>query len=151
MYTSDPEKVMEHLRGMSNNLISLTYPQAGVELEDEIGVFKKMDIEVDGYHLTLLFNKADYGEYYLETFQILGKHFTFLPFHLVVKMACHMLGGHNLSFVEFYQDNRKIYCWSVCVDRTGKPIPSPIESETKSCEFEGFAYKHMHLDQLNFY
>ena len=40
--------------------------------------------------------------YYLESFQILGKHAPFLPFCLVVKLGCMFLGSHQLALVEFY-------------------------------------------------
>ena len=147
----NPESILENLRIVSKYLIPYTLPQASQEEEEYIAPLKKIDMEVDGYSLVVHFNKADYEDYYLETFQILGENSPFLPFHLVVKLARKMLGGHHLSLVEFFQDNRKIYCWSVCLDRHGRPIPSPIESESKSCEFEGFEYKYMHPSQLNFY
>ena len=153
LYKAEPERAMDSLRAVSKHLIPLTFPfpKSRIEDEEDIAILKKVEEDVDGYSLILHFNKANYGKYYLESFQVLGKHSPFLPFHLVVKLAQRMLGGHYLSFVEFYQENRKIYCWSVCVDKEGKPIPSPIEDETESCEFEGFEYKYMRPNQLNFY
>jgi hypothetical protein len=147
----DIEDIIEGLRNLGEYLIPYNFPRSKTDVEEDISDFKKAEVEVDGYTAIIHYNKADYGEYYLETAQVLAKNAPFLPFHLVVKLARKILGGHNLSLVEFYQDNRKIYCWSVCVTRDGKPVPSPIESKSQSCEFEGFAYKYMHPSQLNFY
>ena len=146
-----PADVLETLRIVSQHLVPYTFPMAPAEFEEDIAPLKKQEIEVDGYSIIVHFNKADYKRYYLESLQILGKHSPFLPFHLVVKLAQRMLGGHHLSLVEFYQDSRKVYCWSVCVDKQGKPMPSPIEDETQPCEFEGFEYAYMQASQLNFY
>jgi len=146
-----PIEAIDTLRNVSNYLVPYTFPRAPVELEEEISPLKKLDVEIDGYSVIIHFNRADYKRYFLESVQVLGKHSPFLPFHLVVKIAKRMLGSHYLSLVEFYQENRKVYCWSCCVDKEGKPIPSPIENKTKPCEFEGFEYKYMHPNQLNFY
>jgi len=145
------EITVDNLRSVGEMLIPYNFPLAHKDLEKDIAPLKKSEVEVDGYSLIIHFNKAKYKGYYLETFQIYNKYGPFLPFSLVVKMACKSLGGHLLSLVEFYQDDRKVYCWSVCVDEDGKPRPSPIEEESEPCEFEGFAYKYMHPDQLNFY
>ena len=148
---NNPMECLEHLREVAEYLIPHTYPVSPASVEEEISVLKKMEFMVDGHNVVVYFNKANYGGYFLETFQILGKNSPFLPFQVVVKLAQVMLGDHYLSFVEFYQDDRKVYCWSVCVDQEGKPKPSPIEETTVPCEFEGFEYKSMHINQLNFY
>jgi hypothetical protein len=145
------DSVIDGLRRMGDVLVPYNFPRAHVDFEEDISDFKRADIDADGYSIILHYNKADYGRYYLETAQILAKHAPFLPFHLVVKLARKILGGHCLSLVEFYQENRKIYCWSVCLTKDGKPVPSPTDRKSLSCEFEGFTYKYMHPSQLNFY
>lgn len=145
------DETIENLRAVGEQLVPLNFPLAPKQVEHDIAPLKKAQLEVDGYSVTIHFNKARYKRYCLETFQVYNENGVFLPFSLVVKLACKMLGSHLLSLVEFYQDDRKIYCWSVCLNDAGKPIPSPIEEESKPCEFEGFAYKYMHPDHLNFY
>jgi hypothetical protein len=151
MYKEQPEQLMEHLRQASTLLISYTFPLAPIEYEDDIGPLKRMEMTVDGYELVIYFNKADYDDYYLETFQTFSRNSVFLPFNLVVKLARRMLGTNHLSLIEFYQDNRKVYCWSVCVDKEGKAITSPTDDESESSEYEGFEYKRMSPNQINLY
>jgi len=151
MYAEKPEHLMETLRRASKHLIPHTFPLEEIEVEDDIGTLKRMEMTVDGYEVVIYFNKADYDDYYLETFQVFSKNSVFLPFNLVVKLACRMLGSHHLSLIEFYQDNRKVYCWSVCVDKDGKAIASPTDEESEFSEYEGFEYKRMHPDQINLY
>jgi hypothetical protein len=151
MHTKKPEQLMETLRRASEHLIPYTFPLEKIELEDDIGALKRMEMTVDGYEIVIYFNKADYEDYYLETFQTFSKNSVFLPFNLVVKLAQRMLGTRYLSLIEFYQDNRKVYCWSVCIDKEGKAIASPTDDESESGEYEGFAYKRMSPNQINLY
>ena len=74
-----------------------------------------------------------------------------MPFGLICKLAKRFLGSHHLSLVELFKDNRKIYIWSVCVDRRGRPIQAPYEIDTEECNFEGFNYLYMQPNQVNFY
>jgi len=151
IYLEKPEQIFENLRRVADHLIPYNFPLAAMELEDDIGTLKRMALTVDGYDVVVCFNKADYEDYYLEVFQVFSRYSIYLPFHLVVKMACSMLGNQHLSFIEFYQDNRKVYCWSVCVDDSGKPIPSQTEGEGVSKRYEGLEYKQMHPSQINLY
>jgi hypothetical protein len=145
------EEKIENLRNLGNQLVDYNFPLSPMELEYDIACLKKTEVLVDGYNIVIHFNKAFYGSYYLETFQIFNKHAPFLPFSLVAKLAQKTLGSHHLSLVEFYQQDHKIYCWSVCVDERGRPIPSPIQDESKIKTFEGFEYKYMMPEQLNLY
>jgi hypothetical protein len=151
MLKDQPAQILENLRRVADYLVPYNYPLAGMELEDDIGALKRIEMAVDGYELVVCFNKADYEDYYLETFQIFSKNGIYLPFHLIVKLAKYMLGSYHLSFIEFYQDNRKVYCWSVCIDDRGKPIPSPNEEDAVAREYEGFEYMQMHPSQINLY
>lgn len=142
---------LEQLRSLGEFLVPYNFPLAPKGDENDLSVLKKTELEIDGYTVVVHFNKSFYDDYYLETFQIIGKNSPFLPFSLVVKLACRVLGKHYLSFVEFYEQNRKNYCWSVCLDLDGRAIPSPIEEESFSCEYEGFEYFYLNPNQLNFY
>lgn len=142
---------IEILRNLADHLVGYNFPLGPMENEYDISCLKKTEVEVDGYGLVIHFNKAWYGSYFLETFQVYNKHSPFLPFSLVAKLAQKTLGSHFLSLVEFYQKDYKIYCWTVCVDERGRPIQSPIKEKIKIKNFEGFQYGYMKPDQLNLY
>ena len=145
------DEKIEIIRNLSNHLVDYNFPLSPMDFEYDIACLKKAELDADGYSIVIHFNKAFYGKYYLETFQIFNKHAPFLPFSLVAKLAKKTLGSHHLSLVEFYQQDRKIYCWSVCVDERGRPIVSPIQDQSKPKMFEGFEYRSMHPGQLNLY
>ena len=140
---------IEHLRSLGERLVPLNFPRNDPRLEDDIHAMKLIERTVDGYHLVIYFSKADYKDHFLETVQIFGNSIPFLPFSLVVKIAKKFLGGHHLSLVEIPKANRKVYCWTVCVDREGKPMASPYEIKSEICNFEGFEYAYMQPDQIN--
>lgn len=142
---------VEQLKRLGTRLIPYNFPLAPQEWEKDISPLKKADLTVDGYDLTIHYNMAKYQDYYLETFQVMGQHFPFLPFHLVVKLAVKALGTQHLSLVEFYQDNKKVYCWSVCKDDDGTITDKPIVGRSELCEFEGFNYHYLNPEHLNFY
>ena len=88
-------------------------------------------VTVDGYSMLLYFHKVAYEGNFIEVLQVTPTKSIYLPFNVVIKVACKGLGGHNLSFFQFYhhQDNAKIYCWSVLVDSKGRPLPNPFEKQ----------------------
>lgn len=142
---------LDNLRNLAKDLVPYNFPQAPVDLEYYIAPLKKTEVEVDGYTVVFHLNRALYVDYYLETFQVFNKYAPFLPFHLVTKLAKKALGGHFLSLIEFYQDDKKIYCWSVCLDKRGKPISPPNKQKSRSKIFEGFEYMYVMPEQLNLY
>jgi len=145
------DETLENMRKMGEVLTPYNFPHNDPKIEDDLNAIKIMEGVVDGYRVQMHYNRADYGDHILETFQIFGHSAAFLPFAVVVKLAKKMLGGYNLSLVEIFKDNRKIYCWTVCVDKTGKPLPAPHEADSEHCVYEGFQYIYMHPSQINFY
>jgi hypothetical protein len=148
------KKLQEHvreMRGLGDVLVPYNFPKAPAEWEDTINILKAREITVDGYTAVVHYSKGDYDDHYLETLQILGKNSPFLPFHVVCKLAKSFLGEHELSLVEIFRENRKIYCWTLTVDMTGKPIPSPFEGDVEKCNYEGFEYGMLQPDQVNFH
>jgi len=148
---SNFDSKIEMMRNVADELVPYNFPMGPVELEYHISPLKKGEVEVDGYTIVFHFNRALYNDHYLETFQMYNKYAPFLPFHLVTKLAKKALGGHMLSLIEFYQEDHKIYCWSVCLDERGRPISSPIKEKSKPKVFEGFNYHYMTPEQLNLY
>jgi hypothetical protein len=145
------EDHVEHMRNLGDMLIPYNFPKAPAEWEDDINILKATEMVVDGYTIVVHYSKADYETHYLETLQILGKNAPFLPFVLICKLAKRFLGEHELSLIEVVRDNRKVYCWTLTVDRDGKPIPSPFDQETEPCQYEGFHYSYMKPDQVRFH
>ena len=154
------KKLQEHvreMRGLGEVLIPYNFPKAPAEWEDTINILKAREIVVDGYSVVVHYSKGMYDEsdnapaHYLETLQVLGKNSPFLPFHVICKLAKSFLGGHGLSLVEIFRENRKIYCWTLTVDLNGKPMPSPFEGDIERCNYEGFEYGMLQPDQVNFH
>jgi len=138
------QEAIDNIRNLSEYLIPLTYPQNNPHLEDDIAVLKTIDgIDVDGYSVVIYFNRADYDDYYLETLQVYGKYTPFLPFPIVVKLALHILGGHELRFTEFYQDGRKMYCWTVC----RIPLERSYSPKNPNKDITSFGSSHKSDDQ----
>lgn len=142
---------LDALRNMAFNLVPYNFPVGPVELEYYISPLKRSEATVDGYSIVFHLNRASYNDHYLESFQVYNKYAPFLPFFLVAKLARRALGSHHLSLVEFYQEDRKIYCWSVCLDARGRPIDTPIKERMDNRVFEGFRYGYMKPEQLNLY
>jgi hypothetical protein len=105
---------------------------------------------IDGYSIILHFNVADYHSHLVETVQIIGKNNPFLPFNLVLKIARRFLGNSHLNITEFLKDNRKIYCWTICLDRRGRPIPNQ-HGRVNPLSYEGFQYNYIEQTQMRFY
>ncbi len=148
---SNFDSKIDDLRNLSMDLVPYNFPLGPVELEYYIAPLKRTEVDVDGYSVVAHFNRASYNDHYLESLQVYNKYAPFLPFSLVAKMARKSLGSHHLSLVEFYQEDRKVYCWSVCLDTRGRPIASPMNERSDSRVFEGFQYAYMTPEQLNLY
>lgn len=146
MHTSLDETI-EQMRAMGEQLI----PHNGPASEMDLHVMKTRDVTVEGYELVLYYTKTKYENHFTEILQIYGKNAPFLPFFLVCKMAKKFLGPAELSLVELFRGNRKVYCWTVNVDEDGKPIRSPFDGDAEDCTYEGFKYSYLQPSQVNFY
>lgn len=147
------DEVIESMRTLGEIIVPFNYPKTAISrtMEDELSFFKEREAMIDGYSVFLVFQKSDYDSYFLETLQIYSKSSPFLPFNLICKLGKRFLGSHHLSLVETFRNNRKIYCWSVCVDDHGRPIECPYNIVTEDCEFEGFNYLYMQPSQVKFF
>jgi hypothetical protein len=75
----------------------------------------------------------------------------FLPFHVVTKIARRALGGHHLSLIRVPTDGRVYYCWTICTDKEGRPLPFQHPGKMTKCEFEGFEFGLLSSDSVNFH
>lgn len=153
MFYKEPklDEIVDNMRKLGEMLIPYNFPLAPITLEDDLAIFKERETVVDGYPIILHYQKSDYQKHFMETLQIYGKSSPFLPFNLVCKLAKRFLGSKHLSLVEIFKNNRKIYIWSVCVDKEGQAISSPYDTETEDCQFEGLNYLYMQPNQVNFF
>ena len=143
--------VVEILRNSGNHLIPYNFPLNDKSLEDYVGVLKNSVCDVDGYTVHFHFSRADYGEHFLETCQINGEHIPFLPFNLVIKIGQIFLGSHYLSFIETFRKGKKYYCWTVCVDKEGHPIPWQYPTKMCKKDYEGFEYFAIASSEIKFH
>lgn len=153
LYEQKPlDEVIQNIRSLGEMLVPHNFPLVPLMVgEDDLAVLKERELIIDGYEIVVNYQKSDYADHLLETLQIYGKNSPFLPFNVICKLAKRFLGSHHLSLVELFRHNRKLYIWSVCVDRTGKPLPAPYDQDTESCEFEGFNYLYLQPNQVNLF
>lgn len=146
------DEVVKNMKSMASMLIPYNYPLNPLALfEEDLEIFKERDAAIDGYSIILHYQISDYDSYYLRTLQIYNKIGPFLPFNLVVKIAKKFLGEEQLSLVEVFKSNRKIYCWSLAVDKENKPVETPYISDSHPCFFEGFKYLYLTPANVFFY
>ncbi len=143
--------VIEEMKKVGDYLVPYNWPQNNPELEADLHSLKSRVIDVDGYSIMIHFNRADYTTHYVETLQIMAERYPFLPFSLVSYIGKKFLGEHQLYLVELVKDNRKIYCWTITLDKNGKPIEPQSKLRSETCDYEGFEYEYMQPSQVNFY
>jgi hypothetical protein len=141
--------IVQEMKSFGTFLMAYNHPRVPQKDEEEVNFIKTRDVYVDGYNVILHYNKADYGTHYLETLQVLSKYSPFLPFSLVCKIGKKFFGESNLSLVEVFKDNRKVYCWTKITDAEGNAVVGQIEQEARS--YEGFSFRLMNPKSVNFY
>lgn len=151
---------VRQMKQMGTLLLPQSFPLGKPEDEDVISCLKQREIVVDGYDLVLYFNRCRYLDVDLETLQMFGKYFSFLPFRLACKVAYKFLGDKELSFIEvthYKTPNvmdeyaRKIYVWAVYYNNQNQPIPSPFAKKSSLCNYEGFSYLQVDKEQVAFF
>jgi hypothetical protein len=128
---------IEQMKSMAEILLPFTFPVVDFKVEQDVLLLKQRTITVDGYDLLICYSKADYNEYFLESLQVQSAVAPFLPFTIVCKLGRAFLGSHKLSYIEFFRNNKKVYCWTLkSID--GRPLPP--DENNKPATFEGFDY-----------
>jgi hypothetical protein len=154
------DKTVREMKNLARVLLPESFPIRSPEQEDIISCLKQREVTIDGYEVILYFNNCSYGDITLETLQIFGKHFTYLPFYLICKCAYKFLGEKELGLVEvmsFGKKNelvddmaRKIYVWTVYY-KDDKPIASPFAREIKHCSYDGLEFSQVEQNELMFF
>ena len=143
--------IVKEMKAVGEVLMPFNFPQVPFNAEDDLSIFKARHAVIDGYRVFVHYQKSDYGEYLIETLQINNSTAPFLPFQLICKLGKRFLGHRHLSLIEFFKENRKIYVWSVCMDRKGSPVEIPNVTRVEPCEFEGFKYSYLQPSQVDFF
>jgi hypothetical protein len=143
------ENTVEQIKSMGEFLIDYTFPEISYEAELLTIPLRDNEIIFDGYEIRCSYNKSRHDDHYLETLQIIGKDFPFLPFNLVCNLAKVFLGEAHLSFIDLLKDGRKIYIWTCRRDFKDKKIP-PKEEDVEEANYEGFHYHILKKEAINF-
>ena len=145
------DDAIDTLRTMGEHLIPYNYPKNHPALEDYIGFFKTILTEVDGYTVRVHFNKMDYGTHFVETCQMSGENIPFLPFPVVAKIGQKFLGSSHLSLIEQAIRGKMYWCWAICTDGTGRPMPWMHPMKTHSREYNGFEFQFVKPGEVDFH
>lgn len=147
----DFETALDRLLAVGEQLVPYN---SDTKLENDIHMLKTVEVMVDGYEFELYFHKLAYEGNFLELVQLSPSRTIFLPFNVVVKVARKALGGHHLSFVQYFDRNgsHRIYCWSVYRDQRGRPLPYPFSKKNSEHRvFDGVEYDQLDPKELNIY
>lgn len=139
---------VKEIKNVGNLLISHTFPMVGFKHEQEVLPLKQRNLVVDGYEVLLCYSKANYGNYFLESIQIQAVYSCFLPFVLVCKLGQLFLGNDNLSYIEFFREEKKIYCWT---SRSKNNITFPPDPQSLQGNYEGFNFSFLQPGSIDLY
>lgn len=115
---------IEEMRNVGDLLVPHSVPNVSFYEEREVDILKRRSIWIDGYHIAVLFSKSDFGKFCLESLEVSNLTGPFLPMIVACKVAIKFLGGHELKLSEHWVLGRKVYIWTIRVDKKGRPIPS---------------------------
>lgn len=130
-------KTVKEMKSMADMLVPHTWPQADFKVEQDVLCLKQRIITVDGYEVNVCLSRADYKKYILDSLQIQSQNGPFIPFNIVCKIGIVFFGKTLLSYIDFFRNDKKVYCWAI-KHFDGK-ILNPSHSEP--AEFEGFKYQ----------
>lgn len=152
-YSKEIDQSVQELKNLGKILIPYNYPKTKLgNEEDDLLVFKTRLFVVDGYSLVAHYQRCEYDDYYLDILQIYGDYSTFLPLPVICKLAKKFLGNKELSLVEAYKDNRKIYCWTLYLNKKEEVIPSPHlkDEEWKHGSYDDMQYFYVPPNKVFF-
>ena len=109
---------------------------------------KQRSIAVDGYETMLCYSDAQHKEYLLSSLQIQSSHGPFLPFTVICKIGKEFFGMKKLSYIEFFRNNKKVYCWTI-KSRDGKRLYPG--KKTSAGSYEGFNYRILHPGSVDLF
>ncbi len=141
-------KIIKEMRAVANHLIPHTFPQAEFSDEQDVLCLKQRTTNIDGYEAILCYSDAQYKEYLLSSLQIQPVHGPFLPFAIVCKIGKAFFGSRNLSYIEFFRNNKKVYCWTIKSREGKRMFPG---KKTKPGSYEGFDFRILHPGSVDLF
>lgn len=145
-------QVIDEMKAIGDMLVPHNYPSKTSKSENDILALKTRVISIDGYSVGIYFSRADYKDFFIETLQVFGEKAPFLPFCIVVELGKRFLGGHHLYLVEVIRNEQKVYCWTIYLDKDGRPIPSVVPiKKVEDCTYDGFQYQYLYPSAVNFH
>ena len=142
------QKIVKEMSDMARMLVPHTYPLVDFQEEQDVMFLKQRHLAIDGYDLIICLSEADYGESTLISLQIQSAQGPFLPFALICKIGRAFLGEKHLSFIEFFRNNKKVYCWTI--KKNGERLMRPAKS-TKAGSYEGFDFRILHPGSVDLF
>jgi hypothetical protein len=137
MHEKSCEETVKDIKNIAELLIPYTFPKVDFKTEQQVLALKQTNLTIDGFDLITYYSKSDYQDHYLESLQLQSLYAPFLPFTVVCKAAQLFLGFTGLSYIEFFRNSRKIYCWTL---RTADGKRLPPDKKSKPSTFEGFSF-----------
>ena len=141
-------KTIKDMRSMASTLIPYTYPKADFKDEQDVLCLKQRTITVDGYEVILCYSDAEYKEYVLSSLQIQPVQGPFLPFTLICKLGKEFFGYKNVSYIEFFRNNNKVYCWTIKSREGRRLFPG---KKTKPSSYEGYKFRILHPGSVDLF
>ena len=141
-------KTIKEMQSLATQLIPHTFPQVEFSEEQHVLCLKKRTTTIDGYEVILCYSDAQYKEYLLSSLQIQPIHGPFLPFAVVCKVARAFFGSRNLSYIEFFRNNKKVYCWTIKAREGKRLLPG---KKTKPGSYEGFYFRILHPSSVDLF
>ena len=138
---------IDEMRAAANQLVDYTTPKASKRTEADIDCLKQRRIVVDGYEIAIHFSCADYDVCRIESLEIVGVYVPFLPMYLVCKVASLFLGSCELKYAESFKRGRKVYIWTIAIDKRGRPI-RVTKDDLQTCSYEDFVFSYLESELL---
>ena len=140
------------LKRLGKLLIPHNYPKSlSEEQEDDLLIFKSRKFLIDGYSVIAHYQRCDYDEYFMDVLQLYGDYSTFLPINVNCKLARMFLGDMELSLIETYKEMKKIYCWTLYLDKEEVVLPCPTRKKGKMTFRTHGGLKYSYIPPTNVY
>jgi hypothetical protein len=135
------DQIVQEMKSFGQFLSPYTWPYTWPKVDDDedINFLKTREETIDGYNVVIYYSKFEHPEWNTELVQITGRYIPFLPFYLVCKIGKKFLGEKHLSYIDFFKDERKVYCWTIYTDKNKNVLPASTK-ESSERVYEGLEY-----------
>jgi hypothetical protein len=134
---TDFQKEIDSMKRMAEYLMGYCH---NAQDKADVAVLATRELCVHGYQISFYLSKEKQTDFYLWNLQMYTNYQGFLPFSLVCECASRFLGNRDLGFTEMIVLGRKLYTWSLAVDKDSTPIPIPPRPNVESRNYDGLTY-----------